>query len=312
MSENTLKNKPVGAEFGIGGLAAMGAGIFTNPIDVIKVRLQMQGELLRRGTYKVLYKNTFHAAYVIAKHEGITALQSGVRSALVFQFVLNGTKLGVFKSARSHGITVNEDGQTNIPKTIFITGAAGCFGSVLASPFYMIKTQMQSQSAEKSIATGFQHGHTSEWAAFKNLWRTSGIGGLYRQCFANTPRIFCSAAIQLTTLSIVDDWLKPIKIFNENSVLLTFCSALVGGTCVALFMQPFDAVSIRIYNQGTDSSGKGLLYRNYFDAYYKIFKIEGLLGLYKGVFPTWLRIGPHTVLCFCFYEQLESIYNKVV
>lgn len=128
----------VGAEFGIGGLAAMGAGIFTNPIDVIKVRLQMQGELLRRGTYKVLYKNTFHAAYVIAKHEGITALQSGVRSALVFQFVLNGTKLGVFKSARSHGITVNEDGQTNIPKTIFITGAAGCFGSVLASPFYMV------------------------------------------------------------------------------------------------------------------------------------------------------------------------------
>ncbi|XP_074102545.1 solute carrier family 25 member 35-like isoform X2 [Cotesia typhae] len=290
----------------------MGAGLFTNPIDVIKVRLQMQGELLRQGTYKPLYKSTFHAAYVIASHEGIAGLQSGILSALAFQAVLNGIKVGVYKSARSRGITVDENEQTIVSRTILISGISGCFGSVLGSPFYMVKTQMQSQSAEKSITTGYQHQHTSEWAAYKSHWQKAGIFGLYRQCFVNTPRIFNSAAIQLTTLSIVGDWLKPIKTFSENPVLLTFCSALVSGTCVAIFMQPFDVISIRLYNQGTDSSGKGLLYRSYFDAYYKIFKIEGFIGLYKGVFSTWMRIGPHTVLCFCFYEQLERIYCLVV
>ncbi|KAG8037508.1 hypothetical protein G9C98_005718 [Cotesia typhae] len=268
MSKNTKEvKKPVLVEYLIGATAAMGAGLFTNPIDVIKVRLQMQGELLRQGTYKPLYKSTFHAAYVIASHEGIAGLQSGILSALAFQAVLNGIKVGVYKSARSRGITVDENEQTI---------------------------------------------HTSEWAAYKSHWQKAGIFGLYRQCFVNTPRIFNSAAIQLTTLSIVGDWLKPIKTFSENPVLLTFCSALVSGTCVAIFMQPFDVISIRLYNQGTDSSGKGLLYRSYFDAYYKIFKIEGFIGLYKGVFSTWMRIGPHTVLCFCFYEQLERIYCLVV
>ncbi|KAH0566801.1 hypothetical protein KQX54_004407 [Cotesia glomerata] len=116
----------------------MGAGIFTNPIDVIKVRLQMQGELLRQGTYIPLYKSTFHAAYVIASHEGIAGLQSGIRSALAFQAVLNGIKVGVYKSARSRGITVDENGQTIVSRTILISGISGCFASVLGSPFYMV------------------------------------------------------------------------------------------------------------------------------------------------------------------------------
>lgn len=105
---------------------------------MIKIRLQLQGELEARGAYRTIYKNTFHAGYVIAKHEGILALQSGIRSALAFQVVLNGIRLGSYKIGRSYGITNNDDGKTNIIKTCLLSGAAGVVGCVLGSPFYLV------------------------------------------------------------------------------------------------------------------------------------------------------------------------------
>lgn len=122
----------------MGAASAVGAGIFTNPIDVIKIRLQLQGELEARGSYKKYYKNTFHAGYMIVKHEGIRGLQSGIASALAFQVVLNGIRLGSYKISRTYGITVNEDGQTNIVSTALVSGLAGCVGAVLGSPFYLV------------------------------------------------------------------------------------------------------------------------------------------------------------------------------
>ena len=40
-------------EYMFGGLAACGACILTNPLDVVKTRLQLQGELVSKGAYKV-------------------------------------------------------------------------------------------------------------------------------------------------------------------------------------------------------------------------------------------------------------------
>lgn len=82
-------------EFALGGLAAMGAGFFTNPLEVIKTRMQLQGELSARNKYVVQYKNVFHGGYIIAKHDGILALQAGLVPGLWFQLCLNGFRLGL-------------------------------------------------------------------------------------------------------------------------------------------------------------------------------------------------------------------------
>lgn len=76
-------------DLAMGGVSAMFATIFTNPIEVVKTRLQLQGELKSKGTHTVFYKNVPHGLFVIARTEGVVALQRGLPAMMGFQFFLN-------------------------------------------------------------------------------------------------------------------------------------------------------------------------------------------------------------------------------
>ena len=80
-----------------GGVAACGATLFSNPLEVVKTRMQLQGELQARGSYNVHYRNVFHAFYMIGKNDGLLALQKGLIPGLGFQLVMNGIRLGSYQ-----------------------------------------------------------------------------------------------------------------------------------------------------------------------------------------------------------------------
>ncbi|CAG8781725.1 15669_t:CDS:2, partial [Cetraspora pellucida] len=63
----------------IGGAAACAAVTFSNPWEVVKTRLQLQGELAQSNSnYAKPYKNVFQAFYYIIKHEGILSINKGL------------------------------------------------------------------------------------------------------------------------------------------------------------------------------------------------------------------------------------------
>jgi hypothetical protein len=57
--------------FTAGALAACGAVTVTNPMEVVKTRLQLQGELAAKGQVKKIYTGVFQALRIIAVNEGI-------------------------------------------------------------------------------------------------------------------------------------------------------------------------------------------------------------------------------------------------
>lgn len=63
--------------------------------------------------------------------------------------------------------------------------------------------------------------------------------------------------------------------------------------------------------KGTNHQGKGKLYNGMFDTIRKIFKTEGFYGLYKGVFPNWLRLAPYVTISQVCYEKVSQIYNNL-
>lgn len=125
-------------EFTIGAVAAMGAGFFTNPLEVLKTRFQLQGELQKRGQYIVHYKNFLHAGYVIVKSEGIFALQKGLGPALVHQVLLNGVRLGGYQLAEDKKLNLKENGEVSLLKTVAIGSVMGVAGAYTGSPLYLV------------------------------------------------------------------------------------------------------------------------------------------------------------------------------
>lgn len=124
-------------ELVIGGVAACCAGVFTNPLEVVKTRFQLQGELQSRGIYTVHYKNVFHAFYVIAKEDGIFALQKGLVPALWYQLFMNGVRLGTFDLIQKKGL-IHVDDDVSVVRSIAAGATSGSIGALIGSPFYMV------------------------------------------------------------------------------------------------------------------------------------------------------------------------------
>lgn len=125
-------------EFVLGALGASGAVCITNPLEVIKTRFQLQGELQRTGNYKIHYRNFAHAFYVVAKNEGMLALQKGLTPAMGHQVLMNGTRLGIFDIAQKKKWLLKEDGTVSMARSVVVGAGAGMLGGFLASPLGMV------------------------------------------------------------------------------------------------------------------------------------------------------------------------------
>lgn len=73
-------------DFLMSGLAACGACLFTNPLEVVKTRMQLQGELQSPGTYQRHYRNVFHAFITIAKVKTHLQAQAASEIAVGHQY----------------------------------------------------------------------------------------------------------------------------------------------------------------------------------------------------------------------------------
>ncbi|KAJ3589924.1 hypothetical protein NHX12_010764 [Muraenolepis orangiensis] len=295
-------------DFLLSGVAACGACLFTNPLEVVKIRMQLQGELRSKGSYPVHYRNVFHAFYTIGRVEGLAGLQRGLAPGLVYQFVMNGIRLGSYGVIESCGYT-RTNGRVSTFKSILAGSAAGVAGGVAGSPIYLVKTHLQSQ-ATSSIAVGHQYQHRSMVHAIASICREHGFRGLWRGSFAAVPRTGVGSGAQLSSFSAIKELVVDLQVFSQDSWLVSLSAGMVTSVVVVFAMTPFDVVSTRLYNQPVDHLGTGQLYRGYVDCFSRTMRTEGLKGLYKGLGASYFRLGPHTILSLFFWDELRKLYQN--
>lgn len=306
-----------------GAMAACGAVTFTNPIELVKTRMQLQGELQNKANSPKLYKNPLQAFYIIYKHEGLKGLQQGLVCGYFYQIGLNGCRIGFYEPSRYYitkylfpsSFKEGEKVPQNIPINVFAGFVSGSAGAILASPFFLIKTRMQSFSKAKGKDSnvyqkiGDQTYYRSTWDGLSKIYRSEGVKGLFRGIDSAIIRTGTGSAAQLPLYNLAKSFFAQYELLPEDSPSFPLACSTLAGLGVTVVMNPWDVVLTRIYNQ------KGDLYSGPLDCLAKTIRYEGPSALYKGFYAQLFRLCPHTILCLTFMEYtmpfIENIENKL-
>ncbi|EGO25049.1 hypothetical protein SERLADRAFT_408779 [Serpula lacrymans var. lacrymans S7.9] len=281
-----------------GGTAACTAVTVSNPAEVAKTRMQLQGELAKGGGQRV-YNNALDALAKTWRNEGIRGLQRGLGAAvysppwLVFRCETSWDRAATFANTleafyehvrRAFNNFVGKPPIDQIPLTSISAGAA-------YSP---------------ALPVGTQRYYKSSFNAFTTIWKAEKFRGLIRGIDAAVLRTTIGSSVLLpsyygTKHQIVSNGLLP-----ENSIWTYLASSSVSTICVAL---------TRLYNQPTkrlpNGTLIGTLYKNPIDCLWKTIQAEGIRGCYKGSTAQLLQVAPHTIIILTANDIIRNIYTNM-
>jgi solute carrier family 25 protein 34/35 len=297
-------------EFLVAASAGTSACFFTNPIEVVKTRLQLQGELMS-PTQKGPFRNPLDALAKIGANEGIHGLQAGLLPAIMYQITMNGVRLGTYSSFKTFFNANDPNDPYFFPKSVAAGAFCGAVGGVTGNPFFLIKVRLQNFARDASLSVGFQHNYSSSFDAVRSIFASEGVFGLWRGVQAQVLRVSTGSAVQLGTYDSIKAFILKSTNYFEDGTSLHFLSSAITGYFVTVAMNPFDVVATRLYNQQV-INGKGVLYKGTFDCLTKTIRTEGFFALYKGFWPHYFRLCPHTILTFIFWEKYKKLALQYV
>jgi len=288
----------LGVQLLTAGTAACIADLFTFPLDTTKVRLQVQGE---GGTGGINGKGVAGTLINIAKHEGPTALYSGIVPGLQRQMAFSAIRIGAYEPVKNKYLELT--GVSGGLELMGIRIAAGVTTGTLAilaaQPTDVVKVRMQ--------AAGNTQQYKGVIDAYVTIKRDEGIrNGLYRGTFPNIARN-CIINVGET---VVYDAAKDGFISNgilKDGIICHFSSAVVAGITATLVASPVDVVKTRFMNS---PRGK---YRGALHVARETARNEGLMAFYKGFNASCIRLVSWNIVLWLSYEQLKlaakSLYS---
>ncbi|GMI86606.1 dicarboxylate carrier 2, PLANT UNCOUPLING MITOCHONDRIAL PROTEIN 4 [Hibiscus trionum] len=305
-----------------GGIASIVAGCSTHPLDLIKVRMQLQGEtqVPNPAVQSLRPSLAFHsttsvqmrpssAARVgpiatgirIFKTEGVAALFSGVSATMLRQTLYSTTRMGIYDILKHKW----SDKETKIMPLSSKIGAgliAGGIGAAFGNPADVAMVRMQ---ADGRLPPSQRRNYTSVIDAVTRMTKQEGITSLWRGSSLTVNRAMLVTASQLASY----DQIKEFILANgwmKDGLGTHVAASFSAGFVAAVVSNPVDVIKTRVMNMKVEP-GQKPPYAGALDCALKTVKGEGPMALYKGFIPTISRQGPFTVVLFVTLEQVRKL-----
>eukprot|EP00897_Mesotaenium_endlicherianum_P002213 jgi/Mesen1/2019/ME000148S01121 len=305
-SKQQLKNSTL-LVFVLAGVSNMCAAAITNPVNVVKVRMQLDGALSSAKVQQ--YHGLGRGMWKVWAEEGVRGLWRGTTAALLREASYSSIRMGAYEPFKQ-ALGARDAAHTPLWVKVGAAAASGTLGSALANPTDVVMIRMQAPllAPHPHLAGGAAaaRAYTGAFHAFATIARHEGLGGLYRGVVPSMQRAALLTAAQIPSYDQTKHLLLNSGVFAEG-IPCHVASSMTAGLVTAVVIAPVDLVKTRIMQQQVGVDGKGLLYSSAIDCFRKSLQAEGFAGMYKGFIPVWMRIGPHTNITFFIYEQLRSM-----
>nr|XP_043631873.1 mitochondrial uncoupling protein 5-like [Erigeron canadensis] len=294
-----------------GGIASIVAGCSTHPLDLIKVRMQLQGEnqpvraasapggsINVSGPPRV---GPIGVGMQIIKQDGARALFSGVSATVLRQTLYSTTRMGLYDMMKKKW-TDPETGNMRLWKKIGAGLIAGGIGAAVGNPADVAMVRMQ---ADGRLPAAQRRNYQSVVDAISQMAKNEGVGSLWRGSSLTVNRAMLVTASQLASYDQIKETILEKGVMKDG--LGTHVTAsFAAGFVASVVTNPIDVIKTRVMNMRVEP-GKAPPYTGATDCALQTIRSEGPMALYKGFIPTISRQGPFTVVLFVTLEQVRKL-----
>eukprot|EP01080_Neovahlkampfia_damariscottae_P001303 gene1303-11387_t len=214
-------------------LAGCGAGgsqvIFTNPIEVVKIRLQIAGEIAIQIGEKP------KGAVAIVKELGFSGLYKGASACFLRDIPFSGIYFPLYGNLKKW---FKKEGEEPSAFNVLTSGSlAGAVAASLTTPIDVVKTRLQVQ------ARAGQESYTNILDCFYKIGKNEGFKAFWKGVLPRTFRSSPQFGITLLTYEYLQKFMKPSQVGDQTETV-------VGG--VPITQQDLEGLQT-LYQQKTES-----------------------------------------------------------
>ncbi|OIS95952.1 PREDICTED: mitochondrial uncoupling protein 5-like [Nicotiana attenuata] len=313
--------------FAEGGIASIIAGCSTHPLDLIKVRMQLQGEspapaaavqnlrpalAFHSGTHATTHIHVpappppprvgpVAVGVKIIQQEGVAALFSGVSATVLRQTLYSTTRMGLYDMLKQKW---TDPDTNNMPLSRKIVAGliAGGVGAAVGNPADVAMVRMQ---ADGRLPLAQRRNYKSVVDAITQMSKSEGITSLWRGSSLTVNRAMLVTASQLASYDQFKETILD-KGLMKDGLGTHVTASFAAGFVAAVASNPVDVIKTRVMNMRVEP-GMAPPYSGALDCAMKTIKAEGPMALYKGFIPTISRQGPFTIVLFVTLEQVRKL-----
>ncbi|KAI9695612.1 MAG: mitochondrial thiamine pyrophosphate transporter [Bogoriella megaspora] len=294
-----------------GGIAGLVSRFCIAPLDVIKIRLQLQSHsmsdpLSRQGVLGPTYKGTLGTLRLILREEGITGLWKGNIPAELLYVTYGAIQFSTYRSTSQLLQQLPPSYKLPPAAEAFISGAtAGTLATTLTYPLDLLRTRFAAQGTERI--------YSSLLASIQQIAHHEGHRGFFAGLSAGVGQIVPYMGLFFAFYETLRLPLSHLQLPLGSSDAVAGISASVAAK-TAVF--PLDTVRKRLQVQGPTRAR--YVHRNiplYAEGVVgtlrAILKREGARGLYRGLPVSLIKAAPASAVTMWTYERALNVIRDL-
>ncbi|KAK6505608.1 mitochondrial thiamine pyrophosphate transporter [Arthrobotrys musiformis] len=319
-----------------GAVAGVVSRFCIAPLDVVKIRLQLQPQLLIQHALPVagstpvgtLYNGIYGTMRTIIREEGVTALWKGNIPAELLYLTYGAAQFFIY--AQTQQLLSS---YSNFPSSMVNTASGGIAGGLATSITYPLDLLRTRFAASKTIE-GKTGVYGSISAAIRGIYKDEGIRGFYRGGGAAVVQIvpymglfFGSyEGVKTAFLSVPFSSIGLLVPFNANDhpVLSSLAgkgsidaiSGITAGVIAKTGVFPLDTIRKRLQVQGPTRTGyvhgdipvydRGIMWCGR-----EVVRREGWRGLYRGLTVSLVKAAPASAVTMWTYGRAVEVIGWI-